>query len=247
MNRRTVLSAVPAALLALTACSAPARNAKAAAPRRLTSAEADRMALARFATYRRGTGDVTATIPSHGRTITLTGRIDWRGHHGYAEIRDDAAPPTHELVHWSPHGVATRPRWTGGLPDRPPASGWEFHPLRPRSTALDSLLLLLLHLGSDRPDNAQLLARSDARWLREDRIDDVPVIVAAGPGAPGAPSGRGRLGNTRYWIDADGRLLRFQARLGGEVQWATAELHGTHPAKPLPDPPARLAQATAPR
>ncbi|MFE5536387.1 hypothetical protein [Streptomyces sp. NPDC056492] len=247
MNHRTVLRLVLAPLLALTACSAPAPGAKPAAPRHLTSEEADRMALARFGTYRRGSGDITATIPSGGRTITLTGRVDWRGHHGYAELHDDAAPATRELVHWSPRGVAALPRWTGGLPDRPAASGWQLHPLQPHTAALDSMLLLLLHLGSDRPDNAQLLARSDARWLRDDRIDGTPVIVAAGPGAPGAPAGSGRLGNTRYWIDADGRLLRFQARLGGEVRWATAELHPTRPAKPLPDPPAQLAQATARR
>ncbi|WP_405786421.1 hypothetical protein [Streptomyces sp. NBC_01367] len=246
MNHRTALSIVLASLLALTACTAPTHDGKAAAPRPLTSEESDRMALARFTTYRRGTGDVTATIPSRGRTITLTGRIDWRGHHGYAELRDDAAPPTRELVHWTPNGVANQPRWTGGLPDRPPTSGWNHHPLQPHSAALDSMLLLLLHLGSNRPDNAQLLARSDARWLRDDRIDDVPVIVTAGPGAPGAPVGSGRLGNTRYWIDADGGLLRFQARLGGEVQWATAELPRTRTAKPLPDPPAQLARPAAP-
>ncbi|MFE5489151.1 hypothetical protein ACFQ7Z_04200 [Streptomyces virginiae] len=247
MNHRTVLSLVLASLLALTACSAPAPDSKPAAPRHLTTEEADRMALARFTTYRRGSGDVTATVPSGGRTITLTGRIDWRRHHGYAELRDDTTPPTRELVHWNPRGVVDRPRWTGGLPDRPPASGWELHPLQPHSAALDSMLLLLLNLGSDRPDNAQLLARSDARWLRADRIDGVPVIVVSGPGAPGAPAGSGRLGNTRYWIDGDGRLLRFQARLGGEVQWATAELHPTRPAKPLPEPPAQLVQATAQR
>ncbi|MFE3761767.1 hypothetical protein ACFXPI_08365 [Streptomyces sp. NPDC059104] len=246
MNHRTVLSLVLASLLVLTACSTPTPDSKAPAPRPLTAREADRMALVRFTTFRRGSGDVTATIPSGGRSITLTGRIDWRGHHGYAELRDDATPPTRELVHWNPRGVVDRPRWTGGLPDRPPANGWELHPLQPHTAALDSMLLLLLNLGSDRPDNAQLLARSDARWLRDDRIDGTPVIVAAGPGAPGAPAGSGRLGNTRYWIDADGRLLRFQARLGGEVQWATAEFPA-RPVRPLPDPPAQLTQATARR
>ncbi|MFJ8207678.1 hypothetical protein [Streptomyces sp. NPDC096033] len=246
MNRRAALALVPASLLALTACSTAVPDSKARAPRRLTSEEADRMALARFAVYRRGTGEVTAAIPSGDRTITLTGRVDWRGHHGYAELRDDAAPPARELVHWNPRGVADHPRWTGGLPDRPPASGWEFHPLRPHSAALDSMLLLLLHLGADRPDNAQLLARSDARWLREDRIDGVPVMVAAGPGAADAPAGSGRLGNTRYWIDADGGLLRFQARLGGEVRWATAELPRTRSAKALPAPPEQLTRPPAP-
>ncbi len=61
------------------------------------------------------------------------------------------------------------------------------------------------------------------------------------------PVGCGKTGSTaspsRYWIDADGRLLRFQARLGGEAQWANAELHRTPSAKPLPDPPAQLSGA----
>ncbi|MDH6537724.1 hypothetical protein [Streptomyces sp. SPB4] len=243
MNRRTVLLSL-VSLPALTACSA-ADDAKPAAPRPLTAEEADRMALARFTAYRRGTGEVTATIPSRGRTITLTGRVDWRRHRGYAEVHDDAAPPARELVHWNPHHVAALPAWTGGLPDRPPASGWEIHPLPPHGSALDSVLLLLLNLGADRPDNAQLLARSDARRIRDDRIGDVPVLVAAGPGAPGAPVTGGRLGNTRYWIDGEGRLLRFQARVGGEVQWATADLPATRAAKPLPDPPSRLTDAAA--
>ncbi|MFD4242416.1 hypothetical protein ACFWP3_12585 [Streptomyces sp. NPDC058525] len=249
MNRRTVLPTVLLSLLSLpavAACSASGDDPKASAPRPLTAEEADRMALARFTAYRRGTGEVTATVPSGGRTITLTGRIDWRRHQGYAEIRDDARPPARELVHWTPGGVAALPRWTGGLPDRPPASGWEVHRLLPHGSALDSVLLLLLHLGADRPDNAQLLARSDARRLRDDRIGAVPVLVATGPGAPGAPAGQGRPSSTRYWIDGEGRLLRFQARVASEVQWATADLPATGPAKPLPAPPAELSRATTP-
>ncbi|MET8751246.1 hypothetical protein ABZW32_14260 [Streptomyces sp. NPDC004667] len=246
MNRRTVLSAVLVSLLTLAACSTSGDDPKASAPRRLTPEEADRMAVARFTAYRRGTGEVTATIPSGGRTITLTARVDWRRHRGYAEVRDNAEPPARELVHWTPHHVAALPQWTGGLPDRPPSSGWEVHRLLPHGGALDSVLLLLLHLGADRPDNAQLLARSDARRLRDDRIGAVPVLVATGPGAPGAPAGQGRPSNTRYWIDGEGRLLRFQARVAGEAQWFTADLPGSGPAEPLPAAPAQLPPATAP-
>lgn len=228
MNRRTVLLSL-VSLPALTACSA-ADDPKPAAPRPLTAGEADRLALARFTAYRRGTGEVTATIPSRGRTITLTGRVDWRRHRGYAEIHDDAGPPARELVHWTPHHVAALPRWTGGLPDRPPASGWEVHPLPPHGSALDSVLLLLLGLGADRPDNAQLLARSDARRVRDDRIGDVPVLVASGPGAPGAPVTGG--GSATRATGSTARAACSASRPG-----SAARSSGPPPISPRPGPP----------
>ncbi|MFF8835733.1 hypothetical protein [Streptomyces sp. NPDC015130] len=238
---RRATAAVLTCWLALTACSGPAASeTKNNGPRPLTADEADRVALARFTTYRRGTGNVTTTIPSQGRTITLTGRVDWRRHLGYAEIRNDAEPPVRELVQWTITHVTTRPHWTGGLPKRPPATGWETHRLTPHRSPLDTALILLLNLGTDRPDNAQLLARSSARLVRQDRIAGTPVIVVAGPAAPTAASqaasDRPALGNTRYWIDRDGRLLRFQARAGGESAWMTADLSRTA-ADPLPSPP----------
>ncbi|MFD5408920.1 right-handed parallel beta-helix repeat-containing protein [Streptomyces nojiriensis] len=77
MNRRTVLSATLRYLSAQTACSAPADDAKAKAeapvPRHLTPEEADRLALARFTTYRLGTGEVTATVPSAAGTSRSPG------------------------------------------------------------------------------------------------------------------------------------------------------------------------------
>ncbi|MFE5593444.1 hypothetical protein [Streptomyces sp. NPDC056549] len=223
--------------LALTACSGPtAPDTKNSGPRPLTADEADRVALARFTTYRRGTGNVTMTIPSQGRTITLTGRVDWRRHLGYAELRNDAEPPARELVQWTITDVTTRPHWTGGLPKRPPTTGWETHRLTPHHSPLDTALILLLNLGADRPDNAQLLARSSARLVRRDQVAGAPVIVVAGPAAPNtAAAARSPLGNTRYWIDRDGRLLRFQARAGGESTWMTTELPQTS-ADPLPSP-----------
>ncbi|MFE7546738.1 hypothetical protein [Streptomyces gardneri] len=224
--------------LALTSCSgSTAPDTKNSGPRPLTADEADRVALARFTTYRRGTGNVTTTIPSQGHTITLTGRVDWRRHLGYAELRNDAEPPVRELVQWTITKVTTRPHWTGGLPNRPPATGWETHRLTPHRSPLDTALILLLNLGTDRPDNAQLLARSSARLVRQDQVAGTPVIVVAGPAAPtAATTAPSPLGNTRYWIDRDGRLLRFQARVGGESAWMTVELPRTK-ADPLPSPP----------
>ena len=78
------------------------------------------------------------------------------------------------------------------------------------------MLLLLLELGSDRPDNAQLLLQSDAQWLRADTDDGVPVDVFAGPSAPvvsGETAAGPNPGRLRYWVDGTGRLLRFEVDL----------------------------------
>lgn len=241
-----VRAAVAAALtcwLALTSCTGSGQpDPEDGAPRPLTAEEADRVALARFTTYRRGTGNVTMTIPSRGRTITLNGRIDWRRHLGYAEIRADAESSARELIQWNLTNVTTRPNWPGGLPKHPPATGWEAHRLTPHASPLDAALLLLLNLGTDRPDNAQLLARSGARLIRHGQVAKAPVIVVAGPAAATAGADQSKHGNTRYWIDADGRLLRFSARAGGESAWMTAELP-QNPADPLPSAPPTLTQA----
>ncbi|MGE7384264.1 hypothetical protein ACQKM2_02005 [Streptomyces sp. NPDC004126] len=235
--RRHLTAAALTCLLALTACTTPAdgtTDAAGSGPRRLTAEEADRLALARFATYRRGTGNITVTIPTRGRTLHLSGRIDWRRHTGYATLRTDDHPPTTQLVRWNLTRLRTHPATTGPLPEHPPADGWQERPLERLSSTLDTVLLLLLNLSADRPDNAQLLTNSTARRLGEERIGTTPVMVVSGP----APAGRApnSPGNTRYWIDATGNLLRFTARPGGETAWTTADLPQT-PAPPLPPDP----------
>ncbi|MFE2164652.1 hypothetical protein ACFXB3_06215 [Streptomyces sp. NPDC059447] len=235
---RTALAVLALAVLTLTGCSSRgATDDRTPLARPLTTAEADRAALARFSTYRRGTGDVTMTIPYRGSTVTLTGRVDWRRHLGYAELHSDTTPPARELIQWNASTVASRPQWTGGLPQLPPEDAWQAHRLTPHTSPIDAALLLLLGLGSDRPDNAQLLARSSARWIKEDHVGTTPVTLIAGPGTSGPGTDPNRPGNTRYWIDHEGGLLRFSARAGGETRWMTADLprHGTA-ALPSPVP-----------
>ncbi|MFJ8016107.1 hypothetical protein [Streptomyces sp. NPDC096339] len=233
-------------LLTLTGCTGGSGgdtgDDRAPLARPLTPAEADRAALARFTTYRRGTGSVTMTIPYRGTTVTLSGRVDWRRHLGFAEIIGAGALPARELIQWNESTVVTLPGWSGGLPERPPAHGWQPHRLTPHASPLDAALRLLLGLGSNRPDNAQLLARSSARWIKDDRIGTTPVTVFAGPGSPGPNADGNRPGNTRYWIDGEGNLLRFSARAGGETSWMTAELP-QHETAALPDPVPDLTSA----
>ncbi|MFJ7779430.1 hypothetical protein [Streptomyces yangpuensis] len=244
---RTALAAALLCVLGLGGCaSGTTTDDRATLARPLTAAEADRAALARFTTYRRGTGNVTMTIPYRGTTVTLTGRVDWRRHLGYAEVSSGGTLTARELIQWNRHTVVTLPRWSGGLPEHPPARGWQPHRITPHASALDAALLLLMGLGSDRPDNAQLLARSSARWIKDDHIGTTPVTVFAGPGSPGAPSGPDKPGNTRYWIDGEGNLLRFDARAAGETRWMTAELPPAG-ATPLPVPVPELTKAATTR
>jgi len=70
-------------------------------------------------------------------------------------------------------------------------------------------------LSNDRPENAQLLRQDGATWLRQDRVGEVPVDVMTGPVRDGRAES-----SFRYWVDADGRLLRLEARLDGQ-HWST--------------------------
>lgn len=63
-------------------------------------------------------------------------------------------------------------------------------------------------LVSDRPENAQLLRQSDARFLGTQQIDGTELSVFR------LPSSDGSGGQTRMWLDADGALRRLDD--GGE-------------------------------
>jgi hypothetical protein len=76
-------------------------------------------------------------------------------------------------------------------------------------------LLIALSLGSDRPDNAELLPQNGAAWAGQDQVSGHQVDVMTGPAARGRP---GTEGNVRYWIDPDGTMHRVQADVASEPQ-----------------------------
>jgi hypothetical protein len=69
-------------------------------------------------------------------------------------------------------------------------------------------LLITLGLGSDRPDNAELLPQNGAAWVGQDQVDGRQVDVMTGPAARAKPD---TAGNVRYWIGSDGTMYRVQA------------------------------------
>ncbi|MFF2331221.1 MULTISPECIES: hypothetical protein [unclassified Streptomyces] len=236
-HRRT-LPVLPACGIALTlltllgasACTQnkPPAPATATAPA-LTTPQAELLALTRFTNYRRGSSQVTADIPVQGHVARLTGRLDWRNGTGLAILQsgDGTLEATRNLLRWNRTTVSMRRNWTDPLPARPPRDDWNEHPLAAQASAIDTTLLLLLNLATDRPDNAQLLLHSGARRLGDEKVTGVPVTVFAGPSAT-TPQGSAREaarttpGRTRYWIDEDARLRRFSARLGGTTDWLVA-------------------------
>jgi hypothetical protein len=67
-------------------------------------------------------------------------------------------------------------------------------------------LAVIFSLGADRPENAQLLRQSDARYLGDEEVGGETLSVFRLPSVDGVSSAR-----TRMWLDADGRLRRLDA------------------------------------
>jgi hypothetical protein len=106
---------------------------------------------------------------------------------------------------------------------------------RAEEAPLDTVLQLLFAIAANQTDKAELLARSEARWLGADSVAGVPVDVLLGPAVPpkspapatppasaGASSPRpGTLaaqgGAVRYWLDRNARLRRLEAVLSPDV------------------------------
>lgn len=226
MRRILLLVAV---LVALAGCSSTAE------PRPLTTTEAEQLAMVRFTNYSQQTADLTATVPAPGGRLRLTCRIDFVNHLGYAALETEGRTDRDSagLVLWNLTTMAFHPGKAGQVTEAPPADGWQVRALRTSGSELDAALRLMVNLAADRPDNAQLLAQSSARWLRTDSIGAVAATVLEGPQPAGqAPDSQPGDARLRYWLDVEGRLLRVEARLGDQQEFAVIDVTG--PGGPLP-------------
>ncbi|MDX3382383.1 hypothetical protein PV682_13055 [Streptomyces niveiscabiei] len=243
------LSRLPLAALALsallTACAGPGEPA-----RPLTADEAQRLALARFTTYRTGTAAMDLRVAAPGGTTEVRAVVDHRAHRAVGWYDAGGAP---RLLAWSADGLAVARRGTYGEPAAQPPTGgarreaasgdapsreaalreaarlntasWDRRPYG--RAPLDIALQLALSLAADRPDNAQLLAQSGPLHLREDTIDGRAYDVLAGPRPRPAATGRPPTGRSpvTYWVDAEGAVRRVSARLG-DARTVTLDLTG---------------------
>ena len=220
---------VPAALLALaaltmlTACAPgtatpePTASVTADTPRTVTTSEAELLASVGFQLGRRSVVAVAGTIVDSAGALAINGWLAPEEHRAYAAI---SAPDGGAfLTLWTPTEIAAQdlsdPMAPPPLPI--PADGWQSTALDASMSTLAAGQQLLVSLASDRPDNAQLVMQGRAMYLRQDTVGDTAVTVFAGPLSEGATQS-----NIRYWIAADGTLLRLEMRLDG-VNWSVVD------------------------
>ncbi|QIY72309.1 hypothetical protein HEP84_27340 [Streptomyces sp. RLB1-33] len=236
-----------------------------ASPHPVSADEAQRMALARFRAYEASPSEVTIRLPAvqtGDGTITVRAVVD---HHvrravGAYEIVDDTRT-LQGLLAWDLEGlaVARPPAVTSGAEPgrttaRPPAPDIvttaaqavrragtlkrEEWTRRPYSTApLDRALRLVLSVAADRPDNAELLARSGPLWLRDERLDGHGYGVFSGPRPGPSPSASPADDSSlTYWIDTDGNLRRVTARMS-PGHYATVDFVATRVRMGVPRAP----------
>ncbi|MBP2324910.1 hypothetical protein JOF56_005295 [Kibdelosporangium banguiense] len=201
---RTFQAALAASVLILTGCtSAPE-------PHPLTQEQAELLAVVRFTNHDHQVVAFRGRLPSAAGTLELAGRIDYLRGIGYGTLRTDGGVGygSAGVLQWSRRGLAFLAGATEAS-DPPPAGQWRLRPIQATGGELDTALALLLDLGNDRPDNAQILRQSGARWLRSDTVDGTPVDVFEGPRAAGKAGPR-----LRYWVAGSGDLRQVEARIG---------------------------------
>ncbi|MGW4396588.1 hypothetical protein ACWEHA_14950 [Amycolatopsis nivea] len=186
-------------------------------PRAVTADEASRLAIARFRNYQKQGRAVTISVPGAAGELVITGSADYRAKSGYGVLKGKGRNDSgNGLIRWTADRIEFRPLPV--VPDfppaKPPSDGWFGRPLNPAAGSLDRALAILLGLGSDRPDNAQLLPQNGAEWVAADQVNGHPVDVFTGPDSRDRP---GSAGKVRYWLDADGVLYRVQAAIPGET------------------------------
>ena len=240
--RRASSLAVLATIALLTAC-APAVQAE-PEPRPLSGSEAELLAVVRFRNFDAGTRSIETRIPgTQAGDLRLSGWFDYAARVGYVSTSTQRGSAG--LTWWNESTVAVREDPVEAAPLPPPADGWESGPLDPSGTTLAAALALIGGLGADRPENPQLLAQSDAAWLRTDEVHGIEVDVFAGPSGDQGVAADVE-DRPRYWVDESGILWRLQVRLGGADEWTVIDLgDGGGLTLPIENPATEPAEAPA--
>jgi len=188
--KKLALAVLAASLLLLTGCQSGLSDT--GDP--LTVEQSESLAQTRFQLASRGDTvlEISALPADDVSHVELTVTFDpvdhlawgtmWRGPEGIA---------VEEAVAFSPETFAVKGE-----------SGWQSVPLE---SGPSTALAVVFALGSDRPENAQLLRQSDARYLGTADLDGEILHVFRAPSADGSGA------RTRLWVDDEGRLRRLDA------------------------------------
>ncbi|MFE9001639.1 hypothetical protein ACFYOY_05755 [Streptomyces sp. NPDC007875] len=204
--------------VAVTTFLVASRGSAPTGPRELTSDQASRLAVTRFHNYQAGGRAVTINVPNTAGGLTITGSVDYRRKIGYGTVHGTGRDTSGDgLIQWTATTVFVHPmaNTPAKAPARPPASGWYSRPLQNYGSSLDSSLAIVLKLGSDRPDNAELLPQNGAAWVGQDRLDGHEVDIMTGPSARATS---GTQGAVRYWIGSDGTMYRVRVGVASAPQ-----------------------------
>ncbi|MFE0022604.1 hypothetical protein [Amycolatopsis sp. NPDC059021] len=219
VKRRWVIAAGVAILVVVAALTYLVTGDSAGtSPRALTPDEVSRLAITRFRNHEARGRAVTITVPDPAGALVVTGSVDYRAKIGYGVVKGKGRNDSgNGLVQWTTHSLALHPMadTPGQAPDVPPATGWYRRPLATAGGALDRALAIVLGLGSDRPDNAQLLPQNGAAWVGTDQIGGHAVDIFTGPESRERP---GTADSVRYWLDANGVMYRAQAAVPAEPE-----------------------------
>ncbi|SNT62193.1 hypothetical protein SAMN05421812_1148 [Asanoa hainanensis] len=189
-----------------------APNQTAPQPRPLTAAEAQRLSEMRVTNYRDERSGVNATWGEGDAQVRVAGWVDWKRALAYLRVGGPGAGDQRGLLQAVPGVVATRPATPAEAaaeaeaprpsdatkpappiaepPADPPTDGWQLRAWTPSgktATPLDTFLSLVFVVANTKPDHADLLAKSDARWTGQDRIGGTTVDVLLGPAVPPQP------------------------------------------------------------
>ncbi|MFF4890858.1 hypothetical protein [Micromonospora chersina] len=185
----------------------PADPAETARP--LTAAEAERLAALRVTNQRDVRAGVRVTLGAGGGRTELVGWVDWARPLVYLDVGGPGAGAERGLVQGTASTLLVRPDPAAAPtpappPLVPPDDRWRLRDL-PAGRGVPAVRDLLLGLGTVQVDPVT----PEARWLRRETVDGVPVDVLQAPlpvlqDAGSAPDRRPRL-----WVDRDARLHRL--------------------------------------
>ncbi|MCG8914358.1 hypothetical protein L6E12_00920 [Actinokineospora sp. PR83] len=238
-SRRRVAALIglaAAVVVAVVAAFTDCGTTDVAEPRALTADEADRLAIARFRNFEAGGRAVTITVPDPAGGLVITGSVDYRTQLGYGVVRGTGRNTSGDgLIEWSETTVFVHPmgETPTQAPTMPPTTGWHHRPLLTSGSTLDTALAIALGLGSDRPDNAQLLPQNGAAWIGQDQVNGHRVDVVLGPGARGRADAAG---SVRYWLGQDGTMHRVRAAVASEPEPVVVDFD-THSRAAVPPVP----------
>lgn len=183
----------------------------------MTSDDANRLAITRFRNYQAGGRAVTITVPNTDGGLVVAASIDYRAKIGYGVVHGSGrAASSDGLIEWTATTALFRPMANvpALAPVPPPSSDWFGRPLQTSGSSLDSSLAIALSLGSDRPDNAELLPQNGATVVGQDYVNGHQVNIVTGPNAH---SGSGTAASVLYWIGSDGTMYRVRVSLASSV------------------------------